>query len=58
MEVIVPKINEDYLFYLLQTIYFDNIDNANASGAVEAMHDSVKWIHTQFGSMMVILVIM
>tara|TARA_Y100001970_G_C13960474_1_gene712872 strand:+ start:298 stop:699 length:402 start_codon:yes stop_codon:yes gene_type:complete len=47
MEVIVPKINEDYLFYLLQTIYFDNIDNANASNAVEAMHDSVKWIHTQ-----------
>tara|TARA_B100001057_G_scaffold311021_1_gene311084 strand:- start:1656 stop:2057 length:402 start_codon:yes stop_codon:yes gene_type:complete len=47
MEVIVPKINEDYLFYLLQTIYFDNIDNANASDAVEAMHDSVKWIHTQ-----------
>ncbi len=27
MEVIVPKINEDYLFYLLQTIYFDNIED-------------------------------
>ena len=47
MEVIVPKINEDYLFYLLQTIYFDNIDNANADNAVKAMHDSVQWIHTQ-----------
>ena len=47
MEFIVPKVNEDYIFYLLQTIYFDNIDNANASDAVEAMHDSVEWIHTQ-----------
>ena len=43
----MPKINEDYLFYLLQTIYFDNIDNANADNAVKAMHDSVQWIHTQ-----------
>ena len=43
----MPKVNEDYIFYLLQTIYFDNIDNANASDAVEAMHDSVEWIHTQ-----------
>ena len=35
------------LFYLLQCVYFDNIDKAKANEAVEAMHDSIEWIHTQ-----------
>jgi hypothetical protein len=28
-------------------VYFDNIDNANADGAVQALHDNVEWVHTQ-----------
>ena len=43
MEVIVPNKNyENHLMYLLQDIYFDNIDTANADKASEAMHDDVK----------------
>ena len=47
MGAIVHKNNQEFLLYLLQNIYFDNIDNANADAAVEAMHDSIEWIHTQ-----------
>jgi ketosteroid isomerase-like protein len=32
---------------LLQRIYFDGIDNADAGAAAEAMHEDVEWIHTQ-----------
>ena len=46
MEVIVPNKNyENHLMYLLQDIYFDNIDTANADKASEAMHDDVRWVH-------------
>ena len=31
----------------MQCVYFDNIDEAKANEAVEAMHDSIEWIHTQ-----------
>ena len=37
----------DQLYDLLQRIYFDGIDNADASAAAEAMHENVEWIHTQ-----------
>ena len=38
MEVIVPNKNhENHLMYLLQDIYFDNIDTAKADEASEAM---------------------
>ena len=37
----------DQLHDLLQGIYFDGIDNADASAAAEAMHEDVEWIHTQ-----------
>ena len=38
---------EEQLFHLLQDIYFDNIDNAKADEAVEAMHPQVRWVHNQ-----------
>ena len=38
---------EAQLFYLLQKIYFDNIDNSKADEAVEAMHPEVRWVHNQ-----------
>tara|TARA_Y100001970_G_C14156393_1_gene815817 strand:- start:897 stop:1304 length:408 start_codon:yes stop_codon:yes gene_type:complete len=48
MEAIVPNKNyENHLMYLLQDIYFDNIDTANADKASEAMHDDVRWVHNQ-----------
>lgn len=40
-------ITNEELLSLLQDIYFNNIDSANAESAVQAMHESVKWIHTQ-----------
>lgn len=46
-EGIVHNNNQNFLLHLLQNIYFDNIDNADADAAVEAMHDSIEWIHTQ-----------
>ncbi len=39
--------NEEYLFHLLQDIYFDNIDTAKADEASEAMHNDVRWVHNQ-----------
>tara|TARA_Y100001970_G_C14043858_1_gene755261 strand:- start:127 stop:534 length:408 start_codon:yes stop_codon:yes gene_type:complete len=48
MEVIVRNKNhEDHLMYLLQDIYFNNIDTAKANEASEAMHDDVRWVHNQ-----------
>lgn len=45
---IVPSVNyKDHLLYLLQDIYFNNIDNANADAAIEAMHPQVRWVHNQ-----------
>tara|TARA_B100001121_G_C18659647_1_gene608193 strand:- start:734 stop:1129 length:396 start_codon:yes stop_codon:yes gene_type:complete len=41
------KKNEEYLFHLLQDIYFDNIDTAKADEASEAMHNDVRWVHNQ-----------
>ncbi len=38
---------EEQLFHLLQDIYFDNIDNAKADEAVEAIHPQVRWVHNQ-----------
>ena len=38
---------ENHLMYLLQDIYFDNIDTAKADEASEAMHDDVRWVHNQ-----------
>ena len=38
---------EAQLFYLLQNIYFDNIDNSKADQAAEAMHPEVRWVHNQ-----------
>ena len=38
---------EAQLFYLLQKIYFDSIDNSKADEAVEAMHPEVRWVHNQ-----------
>ncbi len=35
------------VLYLLQNVYFDNIDSGDADLAVEAMHENVEWIHTQ-----------
>ena len=40
-------ITSERLLYLLQEIYFDNIDSARAEEAAEAMHESIEWIHTQ-----------
>ena len=40
-------INREKLFSLLQNDYFDNIDNNNPEGVYAAMHENVKWIHTQ-----------
>ena len=40
-------ITNEELLSLLQEIYFNNIDSANAESAVQAMHESVEWIHTQ-----------
>ena len=40
-------ITTERLLYLLQQIYFDNIDSARAEEAAEAMHESIEWIHTQ-----------
>ncbi len=37
----------DELFELLQSQYFDAIDNKDADGAVEALHEDVEWVHTQ-----------
>lgn len=37
----------DQLYELLQDIYFDNIDIADATAAVEAFHEDVEWVHTQ-----------
>ena len=37
----------DQLYDLLQRIYFDGIDNADARAAVEALHENVEWVHTQ-----------
>ena len=39
--------NKEYLFHLLQDIYFDNIDTAKADEASEAMHNDVRWVHNQ-----------
>ena len=39
--------SEAQLFYLLQKIYFDSIDNSKADEAVEAMHPEVRWVHNQ-----------
>ena len=48
MEAIVPNKNyENHLMYLLQDIYFDNIDTAKADEASEAMHNDVRWVHNQ-----------
>ena len=38
---------ENHLMYLLQDIYFDNIDTAKADEASEAMHNDVRWVHNQ-----------
>jgi len=44
----VPNKNyEKHLMYLLQDIYFDNIDTAKADEAAEAMHNDVRWVHNQ-----------
>jgi len=40
-------ITNETLLYLLQDVYFNNIDTAKADLAVEAMHESIEWIHTQ-----------
>ena len=40
-------ITTERLLYLLQQVYFDNIDSARAEEAAEAMHESIEWIHTQ-----------
>ncbi len=37
----------EQLYELLQGVYFDNIDNADADGAVNALHENVEWVHTQ-----------
>ena len=42
---------EAQLFYLLQKIYFDSIDNSKADEAVEAMHPEVRWVIIKYGSM-------
>ena len=39
--------SRDHVLYLLQDVYFDNIDSGDADLAVEAMHEDVEWIHTQ-----------
>ena len=39
--------DKEYLFHLLQDIYFDNIDTAKADEAAEAMHNDVRWVHNQ-----------
>ena len=39
--------DREKVLYLLQEIYFDNIDSGNADLAVEAMHSDVDWVHTQ-----------
>jgi hypothetical protein len=41
------KKNSDLLYELLQHTYFDNIDKANAKGAVEAFNKDALWVHTQ-----------
>ncbi len=38
---------EAQLFYLLQKIYFDSIDNSKVDEAVVAMHPEVRWVHNQ-----------
>ena len=40
-------ITNEELLSILKDIYFNNIDSANAESAVQAMHESVEWIHTQ-----------
>ncbi len=40
-------LTNETLLYLLQDVYFNNIDTAKADLAVEAMHESIEWIHTQ-----------
>ena len=32
---------------MLQLTYFNGIDNANPDLAVEALHENIKWVHTQ-----------
>jgi ketosteroid isomerase-like protein len=37
----------DELYRLLQSIYFDAIDRADAATAVDAFDEDVEWVHTQ-----------
>ena len=39
--------DKEYLFHLLQDIYFNHIDTAKADEAAEAMHNDVRWVHNQ-----------
>ena len=39
--------DKEKVLYLLQKVYFDNIDLGDADSAVEAMHKDVVWVHTQ-----------
>ena len=40
-------VTNEKLFELLQNKYFDGIDRADASAAVEAFHEDINWAHTQ-----------
>jgi hypothetical protein len=37
----------EQLYHLLQLTYFNGIDGANPDQAVEALHESISWRHTQ-----------
>jgi ketosteroid isomerase-like protein len=42
-----PDAARDELYRLLQTIYFDSIDQGDAAAAVDAFDEDVEWVHTQ-----------
>jgi ketosteroid isomerase-like protein len=42
-----PDAARDELYRLLQTIYFDSIDQGDATAAVDAFDEDVEWVHTQ-----------
>lgn len=41
------QISSDALYDLLQHIYFDGIDNADAEKAAGAFNENAEWVHTQ-----------
>lgn len=43
----MSQLDSDGLFDLLQHTYFDGVDSADASRAVEAFNDNAEWVHTQ-----------